>query len=189
MSEPMTANELGSFLRVSDQHGALVNWLRAYEGFCLLSPTVSECLEKFPLLDRERVDQAIRQVRDEQEQNARAKDPMSKARQALVEWLGKDPEFNLLRPSASECLEKFPQLSRAVVESVIEELRHPKRQAVIYFLRCLRIVKPRPQRNEYEELPSDVRKELDWVVKLICDELPEKPVRVPRRKRVHERKK
>jgi hypothetical protein len=185
----MTGKEFDALLRVSEEHGQLVDWLRAYHGFCPTRPTVSECLEKFPLLDRQRVDEAIRQVGDEQEQNARAKDPMSKARSALVEWLAENPEFNLLRPSASECLEKFPQLSIAVVESVIEELRRPKRQAVIYFLRCLRIVKPRPQRNEYEELPSDVRKELDWVVKLICDELPEKPVRVPRPKRVHERKK
>ncbi len=109
-------------------------------------------------------------------------------RQALVEWIRNNAEFNLLRPTASECLEKFPQLSFAVVQRAIEEVRQPKRQAIIYFMRCLRIVGPKPRRNEYQELPLDVRKEVDWVVKLMCDELPKRPVRVRRRKRVHERK-
>lgn len=111
-----------------------------------------------------------------------------KVRQALVEWIRKNPEFSLLRPAASECLEEFPQLRLAVVERALEEVREPKRQAVIYFLRCLGIVRPRPRRNEYQDLPSDVQKEVDWVVKMVCDELPERPVRVQRRKRVHERK-
>ena len=67
-----TSGELHTLLEVSEQQGELVGWLRAYDGFSPVSPTVSvsECLEKFPLLNRERVKQAIRQVREERADKA-----------------------------------------------------------------------------------------------------------------------
>ena len=71
----MLAEELDNFLQVSQQQGELVGWLREYAGFSPISPTIPECLAKFPLLDRERVDQAIRQVREEK----KTQDPLAEA--------------------------------------------------------------------------------------------------------------
>jgi hypothetical protein len=78
-----TSGELNAFLELSEQHGQLVDWLRTYEGFCPLSPTVPECLEKFPLLNRERVDQAIRQVREERTSES----PWTRASTEAIEFV------------------------------------------------------------------------------------------------------
>jgi hypothetical protein len=79
----MNSDKVATFLEVSEQQGELVDWLREYAGFCPTSPTVSECLEKFPLLDRERVDQAIRQVREEQ----KVEGPMSNISDEALEFI------------------------------------------------------------------------------------------------------
>jgi hypothetical protein len=65
----MTRQEEELFLRASEQQGELVAWLRANE-FRPGKPGAPECIEKFPLLDENRVYRAIRQVQEERADKA-----------------------------------------------------------------------------------------------------------------------
>jgi hypothetical protein len=61
-------NETNEMIRRAEEQGELVGWLRTHPGFSPTSPTLPECIQRFPTLDRLQVDAAIRQVRAEKNQ-------------------------------------------------------------------------------------------------------------------------
>jgi hypothetical protein len=101
----MITEEQGVMLRIAEEQGALVRWLRAYPGFSPTSPTIPECIEQFPSLDRFQVDAAMRQVREEKavEYEHPWFRPSDKAADFFLElWSGRTPEISDLSDEARQ---------------------------------------------------------------------------------------
>jgi hypothetical protein len=114
--------EMGQILRIAEEQGRLVAWLREYPDFCPLTPALQECLAKFPLLDRERVLQSIQQVLQE-----RAHEPKIIARaQAMIFFLrilglgGPRVRRNEHRELSPDVRSELEQVGRIVADAYAE---------------------------------------------------------------------